>query len=68
VMLLICELCGGNKAVLHTLGGLLFAARIAHWIGLPRKSPNPYRFSGTAITWTMIVAASGYALYLRFSI
>ncbi|MBX3156174.1 MAG: MAPEG family protein [Deltaproteobacteria bacterium] len=68
VMMLLCELCGGNRAVLHIFGGLLLFARVAHWVGLPRKAPNPFRFSGVALTWGMIAGASGYALYLRFTI
>lgn len=66
VMMLLAELCGGESWVLHLFGGTLIAARIAHWIGLPRKAPNAFRFGGTAITWTGIVAVSAYVLYLRF--
>lgn len=65
VMMLLVELCGGNHIALHMMGGLLLLARIAHPIGLTRRSPNPYRYSGVAITWAVIVGASAYALYLR---
>jgi hypothetical protein len=68
LMLLLAELCGGASWALHALGGALFAARIAHWIGIPRKAPNPFRFGGTAITWTMIATCAGYVLYLRTTI
>lgn len=68
VMLLVTELCGGNSVVLHALGGTLLLARVLHPIGLPLKSPNPARWLGVALTFTMIVAASGYALYLRFQL
>jgi uncharacterized membrane protein YecN with MAPEG domain len=68
VMMLLAELCGANHTVLHVFGGALLAARIAHWIGLPRKAPNPYRLGGTAITWFGIVAMAGYVLYLRFKL
>ena len=66
VMMLLAELCGGNPIALHVFGGLLLLARIAHPIGLPLKSPNPYRYFGVAVTWAMIVGCSGYVLYLRF--
>lgn len=65
VMMLLVELCGGSPVYLHISGGLLFLARIAHAVGLPRPSPNPYRFAGVAITLFGIVANAGYVLYLR---
>lgn len=68
LMLLIAELCGGASWALHALGGSLFAARIAHWIGLPRKAPNAYRAGGIVITWLGILTTAGYVLYLRTTI
>ncbi len=68
VMMLLAEMCGAKSWTLHLYGGLLLAARVAHWIGLPRKAPNPFRFGGTAITWTGIVVMSAYVLYLRFQL
>jgi uncharacterized protein len=68
VMLLLAELCGGKAWVLHVAGGGLLIARIAHWIGLPRKSPNAFRFSGIALTWLAIAGVAGYVLYLRFAL
>jgi uncharacterized membrane protein YecN with MAPEG domain len=65
VMLLLAELCGGDSVVLHVLGGSLLIGRIAHAFGLPRRTPNPFRFGGTAITWIGIAACAGYVLYLR---
>ena len=68
VLMLLLELCGADRVLLHIYGGLLLAARVAHWIGLPRKAPNPYRFSGTAATWTLIIAGAIYLLVLRFQL
>jgi len=68
VMLLVTEMCGGDKVVLHVLGGTLLLARVLHPIGLPLKSPNPARWLGVALTFAMIAAAAGYSLYLRFQI
>jgi uncharacterized membrane protein YecN with MAPEG domain len=65
VMLLLVELCNGSSLVLHVLGGSLLAARVLHVIGMPRKAPNFFRVTGTGLTWTIIVAASVYALFLR---
>lgn len=68
VIMLLLEMCGADRVALHVYGGLLFAARIAHWIGLPRKAPNVFRFTGVAATWTLIVAGAIYLLVLRFQI
>jgi uncharacterized protein len=65
VMMLIAELLGGGSLYLHLYGGLLFAARLSHVIGMPRPAPNPFRFVGVALTWTAIVVISGWILYLR---
>lgn len=68
LMFLIVELMGGNSVALHVMGGSLLVARMLHPIGMVmKKTPNAPRFLGTAVTWTLIVAASGYALYLRFA-
>ncbi len=68
VMLLLAELCGGSPMLLHIMGGSLLFARVAHWFGLPRKSPNLYRFTGVALTWLVILGTAGYVLYLRFQL
>jgi uncharacterized membrane protein YecN with MAPEG domain len=65
VMLLIAELLGGSSAILHTCGGLLLFARVAHMIGMPRKAPNMFRLVGVALTWGLILGLSGWVLYLR---
>ena len=67
-MLLLAELCGGSPVLLHILGGSQLLARASHWHGLPGRPGNPLRFSGTAITWTIILASAGYVLYLRFQL
>ena len=68
VMLLLAELCGGDRVVLHIIGGTLLLARILHPIGLPLKAPNPARWLGVALTFLVIAGASGYVLYLRFKL
>jgi len=65
VMMLIAELLGGQSMWLHIFGGVLLLSRLSHAFGLPRPSPNPFRFAGTALTWLGIVAISGWVLYLR---
>ena len=65
VMLLLAELLGGASLWLHVIGGSLFAARVAHAIGMPRKAPNVFRAGGNTITWVGIAATAAYALWLR---
>jgi uncharacterized membrane protein YecN with MAPEG domain len=65
LMMLIAELCGAGTTLLHVYGGLLFAARLAHVVGMPMKAPNPFRVIGTGLTWTAIVVASVWVTFLR---
>ncbi len=65
LLMLIAELLGAASMPLHVYGGLLFAARVLHVIGMPRRAPNPYRFVGVGLTWLLIVASSAYLLWLR---
>ena len=66
LMLLICELMGGKSLALHVMGGSLLLGRVAHAFGIHQvKAPNPARFFGTAATWTIILAASAYSIFLR---
>ena len=50
LMMLLAELCGGASVPLHVYGGSLFAARIAHVIGMQRKAPNVPRVLSNAVT------------------
>lgn len=65
VMLLLAELLGGSSLVLHLCGGGLLLARVFHAIGMPRKAPNFFRFTGIALTWALIAGVAGWILYLR---
>ncbi len=67
LMLLIAELCGGSSMWLHVLGGTLFVARVFHAYGLPRPAPNFFRFTGTALTWFIILGTSLWVLVMRFT-
>ncbi len=68
VMLLIAELLGGASVIIHVCGGLLLLARVAHAVGMPRKAPNFFRFTGVVLTWALIVGLSGWVLYLRTTV
>lgn len=66
VLLLIAELMGSNTAIVHALGGTFLVGRVFHAIGMPRKAPNFFRFTGTTITWLVIAGTSLWLLVLRF--
>ncbi|HWJ06634.1 MAG TPA: MAPEG family protein [Steroidobacteraceae bacterium] len=63
VLLLLAELAGLAAGWLHAAGVVFLAARLAHAFGLgssPGRTPG--RFLGSAGTWTVILALSGYLL------
>jgi uncharacterized protein len=64
LLMIIVELQGAPPLVLHALGIALVVARLAHAFGVLRSSTaSPGRFFGTAVTWTMILAAAGVSVY-----
>lgn len=64
LLLLTLELNGAAPLLLNALGGSLFVARLLHAFGLARASGTSFgRFVGTVLTWLMVTAASGLALY-----
>jgi uncharacterized protein len=68
LLLLVLELNGVSAGVLHALGGSLFVARLLHAFGLT-SSPGTTagRFGGTVLTWLVLLAACGLALYVFLS-
>lgn len=65
LVMLLGELCGGASLPLHLYGGFLLVGRVGHVVGMARRAPNVYRVAANVITWTGIVAMSGYLLVLR---
>ena len=64
VLMLVLELDGTGPGVLHALGASLFAARLLHAFGLGSSTgTTPGRFGGTVLTWLVLLAASGLAVY-----
>ncbi|MBL8644529.1 MAG: MAPEG family protein [Rhodospirillaceae bacterium] len=64
IFLGLLELAGTDKTVLAVCAGLLVLFRVLHFVGIPRRSPNPFRFIGTVGTFVLIITASVYALRL----
>jgi uncharacterized membrane protein YecN with MAPEG domain len=66
VFLALFELAGVDKSVLWAVSAALVLFRVLHFVGIPRRSPNPFRFAGTVGTFLLIIAASVYGLMLAF--
>jgi len=59
VLLLVAELGGAAAWLLHALGGVFLASRIAHAYGLSRSGgTSPGRFYGTLLTWVMLLGVA----------
>jgi uncharacterized membrane protein YecN with MAPEG domain len=59
LLLLLAELNGAPRVLLHAAGALLIASRVLHAYGLSRVSGRSFgRFYGTAGTWLTILALS----------
>lgn len=64
VFLALFELAGIDKTILAAAGAALVLFRVLHFVGIPRRSPNPFRFIGTVGTFLMVIAAAVYGLIL----
>lgn len=58
------ETSGGKHMVVIALAAVLIVARLAHAIGLARKSPNPFRMAGAVLQLLWLLAAGIYGLVL----
>ena len=65
IMLLIAEAGGAHSASMHSLGGLLFVARLAHAHGMVGRAQWG-RILGAVVTWLVIIGTAAYALLLHF--
>ena len=68
LLMLVLELNGASAAVLHGIGGSLFAARLLHAFGLSSSTGTTLgRFSGTVLTWLVVLVGSALTLYSFFA-
>jgi hypothetical protein len=68
VLLLVLELNGTGALTLNALGASLFAARLLHAFGLSSSTgTTPGRFIGTVLTWLVLLAGCGLALWTYFA-
>ena len=66
ILMALIEAQRGNINWLHLMGQALLFGRILHFWGLGVKGAgaSPQRFIGTAITYTALLGASGWLIYL----
>ena len=65
IMLLVAEAGGAHSVSMHSLGGILFVARLAHAHGILADA-RATRIAGILFTWLVILGAAAYALLLHF--
>jgi hypothetical protein len=66
LMVFLAEASGGGSAILHTLGGVIFAARVLHAFGMLAKV-GAASYAGASLNYVALFVSSGYVLYLRFT-
>ena len=63
ILIALIEAQDGPASLVHGLGALLIAARVAHAYGLStRQAPGKYRVGGTAGTFTTLIIAATWLL------
>lgn len=67
ILLGLIEYARGPASWLWGVSVLFIAARIAHPLGMERKSPNKLRAVGALGTWIILLILAGYALYLPYA-
>ena len=63
IMLVLMELAGASSAWLHSVGGLLVAGRVLHYIGLSGMGPFIGRPIGIFATLISYLVAAGWLLF-----
>lgn len=58
ILMSLIESATGASLWLKLAGVLLIVFRICHFIGLPRRAPNPFRLVGAAGTFTLTLSLS----------
>jgi len=66
LMLLLAEITGGDRTVLHVIGGTFFAARALHAYGILGQQGVSATL-GATINYLVLFGLPAYVLYLRFT-
>jgi len=69
LLILLLELAGSSHALLHLLGIVIVAGRIAHAYGLSTNSGlSAGRFAGIVATWLTLLAAAALCILAAFGV
>ena len=60
------ELATGGNLWLWGAAILFILARIAHAFGMDRQGANPLRVGGIGISWAVLIALGGYAIFIAY--
>lgn len=65
ILMALLELAGANRRALLACGVALVIGRVLHAIGIEiPKAPNPYRFAGGLVTFSLLIGFSVWALVI----
>ena len=64
ILMALIELIGGRANLLYWLGGALVLGRLLHPYGMERPAPNPLRMAGILLTYLVMLALIGWAVWL----
>lgn len=67
ILLGLLEYSGGNRTALMVLAGLFIIARPLHVLGMGENANLKLRQIGVVLSFTVIIGASLYGLYLSFT-
>ena len=68
ILMALIEYETGYSVLLGIVSAVLILGRLLHAVGMGRPAPNPFRISGTAGTWIVLLVLSLWALILAFRI
>ena len=68
VLLAAIELAVGKELWLWAAAILFILSRILHAFGMDRPAPNAPRVIGMALSWLVLLALAGYAIYLSYTV
>lgn len=66
ILMGLIEYATGYSVLLGIVSAVLIVGRLLHAVGMGRPAPNPFRVSGTAGTWLILLVTSVWALILAF--
>ncbi len=67
ILMALIEMRTGTTELLASTGIVLLAVRVLHAFGMARPAPNPWRVTGAAGTWIILIGLSVWAIILAYT-